>query len=76
MLQNLLNITDEEIINETADMNDVTLAKSTEQHEKARIENALANSHNLRDAGKILGVNASTVSRKIKQYGIEYPKNK
>ena len=76
MLQNLLNITDEEIINETADMNDVTLAKSMEQHEKTRIESALANSHNLREAGKILGVNASTVSRKIKQYGIDYSKNK
>lgn len=70
MLQNLLELPD----GNTADPNDVSLAESTEQHEIARIENALANSHNLREAGKILGVNASTVSRKIKQYGIEYPK--
>lgn len=72
MLQSLLNITD---INEVS-ANEVSLAESTEQHEIARIENALAHSHNLREAGKLLGVNASTVSRKIKQYGIEYPKSK
>ena len=69
MLQSLLNITDADELN----VNEVPLAKSMEQHEIARIENALANSHNLREAGKILGVNASTVSRKIKQYGIEHP---
>ncbi|MBE6028615.1 MAG: PAS domain-containing protein [Clostridiales bacterium] len=72
MLQSLLNM-DESIVSES---NGGTLAESTEQHEIARIEDALANSHNLREAGKILGVNASTVSRKIKQYGIDYPKYK
>ncbi|MBQ6401604.1 MAG: sigma 54-interacting transcriptional regulator [Firmicutes bacterium] len=72
MLQGLLNVAETGDLN----MNEVTLAESTEQHEIARIENALANSNNLREAGKILGVNASTVSRKIKQYGIEYPKGK
>jgi len=72
MLQNLLELPDESL----ADPNEVSLAASTEQHEIARIEDALEHSHNLREAGKILGVNASTVSRKIRQYGIEYPKSK
>lgn len=72
MLHSLLNITD----SVETDPNEVSLAESTEQHEIARIEHALANSRNLREAGKLLGVNASTVSRKIKQYGIEYPKSK
>jgi len=72
MLQGLLGVEDTRDLNP----NVVSLAESTEQHEIARIENALANSRNLREAGKILGVNASTVSRKIKQYGIDYPKKK
>ena len=72
MLQSLMNVTDADEMN----LNEVSLAESMEQHEIARIENALANSRNLREAGKILGVNASTVSRKIKQYGIDYPKSK
>ena len=63
-------------MNMNMELNEVPLAESMEQYEKARIENALANSHNLREAGKILGVNASTVSRKIKQYGIDYAKSK
>jgi len=72
MLQGLLNITSgsEQTVGESS------LAASMEQHEIAQIEQALANSRNLREAGKILGVNASTVSRKIKQYGIVYPKSK
>lgn len=72
MLKSLLNIDSSENLN----VNEVSLAESTEQHEIARIENALAHSRNLREAGKILGVNASTVSRKIKQYGIDYPGSK
>ncbi|MCR5034571.1 MAG: sigma 54-interacting transcriptional regulator [Clostridia bacterium] len=82
MLQNLLNIDDnmdmgmEMGIEMNMEYNEVPLAESMEQYEKARIENALANAHNLREAGKILGVNASTVSRKIKQYGIDYSKSK
>ncbi|MCR5811728.1 MAG: sigma 54-interacting transcriptional regulator [Lachnospiraceae bacterium] len=72
MLQGLLNITS----GGEQNAGDASLAESMEQYEIAQIENALANSHNLREAGKILGVNASTVSRKIKQYGITYPKSK
>ena len=45
-------------------------------YEKKLIESALQKSHNLREAGAKLGINASTISRKIKQYGIEYPKAK
>lgn len=50
-----------------------TLVESVENYEKKIIENILKNSSSLRDAGAKLGVNASTISRKIKQYGIEYP---
>lgn len=69
MLQGLLNITGSQELN----MNEVSLAESMEQHEISRIKDALAHSRNLREAGKILGINASTVSRKIRQYGIDYP---
>lgn len=50
-----------------------TLNESLENYEKALIETVLSNSKSLRDAGAKLGVNASTISRKIKQYGIDYP---
>ena len=78
MLKSLLNISaeEEQKINEEIGNSEETLAESVEHYEKARIENALKNSKNLREAGKILGVNASTVSRKIKQYGIDYPGSK
>ena len=49
---------------------------SVENYEKKLIESVLAESKNLREAGAKLGVNASTVSRKIKAYGIDYPKNR
>ena len=50
-----------------------TLSQSLENYEKALIESVLRDSTSLRDAGAKLGVNASTISRKIKQYGIDYP---
>ncbi|QAT41751.1 sigma-54 interaction domain-containing protein [Aminipila luticellarii] len=49
-----------------------TLNDSVELHEKALIEEALRKTKNLREAGALLHVNASTVSRKIKQYNINY----
>lgn len=49
------------------------LGNSVEYHEKALIEDVLKKTKNLREAGSLLHVNASTVSRKIKQYGIDYP---
>jgi transcriptional regulator with PAS, ATPase and Fis domain len=48
------------------------LTKSVEQFEKQQIEKVLSIASNLREAGEMLNVNASTISRKIKQYGIEY----
>lgn len=53
-----------------------TLTQSLETYEKSLIEDALKSSTSLRDAGAKLGVNASTISRKIKQYGIDYSKSK
>lgn len=50
-----------------------TLSQSMENYEKALIESVLRDSTSLRDAGAKLGVNASTISRKIKQYDIDYP---
>lgn len=40
--------------------------------EKRLLEQVLKESSNLRDASKKLNINASTICRKIKQYGIEY----
>lgn len=50
-----------------------TLPESVEHYEKKLIENVLSTSRSLREAGAKLGVNASTISRKIRQYGIDYP---
>ena len=74
MLTSLLNISEDSKVDyiDSNPEDDGTLADSLEHHEIARIKAALAKSKNLREAGAILGVNASTVSRKIKQYGIEY----
>ena len=47
-----------------------------ENYEKALIESVLKESKSLREAGAKLGVNASTISRKIKHYNIDYPKSK
>ena len=52
------------------------LHHSKENYEKALIESVLKESKSLREAGAKLGVNASTISRKIKHYNIDYPKSK
>ena len=49
---------------------------AVEHYEKQLIEEALRSSKNLREAGKLLNINASTVSRKIKQHNIDYPSKK
>lgn len=54
----------------------IDFATAVEQYEKKLIEEALQHSKNLREAGKLLNVNASTVSRKIKQYHIDHPSKK
>ena len=85
MLRGILNLTDDNMIEadpltvntDSMEEDDApTLADSMEKLEIKKIKDALAQSKNLREAGKILGVNASTVSRKIKLYGIEYPARK
>ena len=51
----------------------LTLDAAVAKYEQQFIESVLAKSRSLRDAGEKLGINASTVSRKIKQYNIDYP---
>ena len=70
MLKGILGISKSE---ENAESFDLT--KSVEQFEKQQIEKVLSIANNLREAGAMLNVNASTISRKIKQYGIDYPKS-
>ena len=71
VLTGLLNIAcpQEEPVMESADFSSAVAA-----FEKELLERTLKNCHSLRDAGQKLGINASTISRKIKQYNIEYPK--
>lgn len=69
---NLLNIS----LKETPMPLETDLNTAMAGYEKKLIESALQKSHSLREAGAKLGINASTISRKIKQYGIEYPKTK
>lgn len=52
------------------------LKHSLENYEKKIIEATLKSSHSLRDAGAKLGVDASTISRKIKEYNILYKNSK
>lgn len=54
---------------------DMDFADAVAHFEKQLLEKTLETSHSLRDAGQKLGINASTISRKIKQYNIQYPKN-
>ncbi|MEL7648399.1 MAG: sigma 54-interacting transcriptional regulator [Sedimentibacter sp.] len=70
MLRELLcdNISDNSMPTET------NLGRSISNLEKELIEDALAKSNNLRQAGKLLNISASTLSRKIKQYDIDYPR--
>ena len=50
-----------------------SLEDAVAEYERQLIESVLQSSRSLREAGAKLGINASTVSRKIKQYGIDYP---
>lgn len=52
------------------------MSSALENLEKHLIEDALIRSKNLRDAGKLLNISAPTLSRKIKQYHIDYPRSK
>lgn len=55
---------------------DLDFNTAVAQFEKQLLERTLKNSSNLREAGKKLNINASTISRKIKQYDIDYPGKK
>ena len=50
-----------------------TLGDSVSHYEKTLIEQALRNTNSMRSAAEALGVNVSTISRKIKQYNIHLP---
>lgn len=50
----------------------IDFAQAVADYEKLLLEQAIRSSANLREAGRKLNLNASTVSRKIKQYGIDY----
>ena len=52
------------------------LEEAIAAYERQYIESVLSQSRSLREAGEKLGINASTVSRKIKQYGISYSGSK
>jgi PAS domain S-box-containing protein len=71
MLMNLLNVDEqEENVDAGGDM-----PKALEHLEKQMIEDALGKSKNLREAGQLLHISAPTLSRKIKQYHIDYPRS-
>lgn len=72
MLRSLLDISQGDELT----MGSGSLSRSLENYEKSLIESVLKKSKSLRDAGEKLGVNASTISRKIKQYDINYPGTK
>lgn len=55
---------------------DESLSEALEDYEISLIKSVLAETRSLREAGAKLGINASTLSRKIKQYGINYEKSK
>ncbi len=50
----------------------IDFAQAVADYEKLLLEQAIYSSANLREAGQKLNLNASTVSRKIKQYHIDY----
>ena len=50
----------------------IDFAQAVADYEKLLLEQAIRSSANLREAGQKLNLNASTVSRKIKQYNIDY----
>lgn len=60
-----------------ADANEeVDFAQAVAGFEKQLLEKVLQTSPNLREAGRRLNLNASTISRKIKQYQIDYARKR
>lgn len=72
IITNLLNISSQQ----SHTPSDTDFNTAVAQFEKQLLERTLKNSSNLREAGKKLNINASTISRKIKQYDIDYPGKK
>lgn len=72
IITSLLNISAEQ--SQLASDQDFNTAVA--QFEKQLLERTLQSSGSLREAGKKLNINASTISRKIKQYHIDYPGKK
>ena len=58
--------------NEDADLDSFNFNEAVEHFERRLLEKTLQNSNSLRDAGEKLNLNTSTISRKIKQYGIPF----
>lgn len=73
ILYPLLNISEKQI---ATIIPDTDFNSAVAQFEKQLLERTLSNCSNLREAGEKLNLNASTISRKIKQYNIEYSKKK
>lgn len=49
---------------------DLTLNEAVAAYEKEFIKKAIESAHNLKEAGQILNIDISTVSRKLKQHGL------
>lgn len=71
ILYPLLNISETQI---STVIPDTDFNSAVAQFEKQLLERTLQNCSNLREAGEKLNLNASTISRKIKQYNIDYAK--
>ena len=73
IIAGLLNISLEQ---EPIHSDTVDFSVAVAQFEKNLLENTLKTCGNLREAGQKLNINASTISRKIKQYNINYSNKK
>lgn len=72
VITSLLNISQEQ----EPIVTDMDFNSAVANFEKNLLEKTLKTSGNLREAGQKLNINASTISRKIKQYNIDYPNRK
>ena len=73
IIAGLLNISLEQ---EPLHSDNIDFSTAVAQFEKNLLENTLKTCGNLREAGEKLNINASTISRKIKQYNINYSNKK
>ena len=73
IIAGLLNISLEQ---EPLHSDNIDFSTAVAQFEKNLLENTLKTCGNLREAGEKVNINASTISRKIKQYNINYSNKK